>query len=105
MAIGFKTGSIALYRGDISRERLKGFKTLSASSTTITGISFNTVGKVNQMYVCSDSGVLIYQLQSRDRENKIVLDNMSSPRRCCAIQPAHGMIESTFMVGRDDVNL
>lgn len=104
MAIGFNLGSIALYRGDIGRERSKNYKSLSAGATKITGISFNTLGKIVQMYVCSDSGVLVYQLQSRDRENKIVLDTVCAPTRCCAIQQANGLIESTFMVGRDDVS-
>lgn len=104
MAIGFDRGSISLYRGDIARERSsKTIKSLSAGTTTITGISFNNCGKIIQMFVCCDSGVLVYQILTRDKENKIILDTMKAPTRCCAIQRTQA-IESTFMVGRDDVN-
>lgn len=103
MAIGFDRGSISLYRGDIGKDKSKVPKTLSAGTTAINGIEFNHYGKQIQMYVCSDSGVLIYQLQSRDKELKIILDSLiTSPTRCCGIQRGHGSSESTFMVGRDD---
>lgn len=57
------------------------------------------------MFVCSDSGVLVYCLQSKDRETKIVLDKTYAPARCCALQSIQGGNESNFMVGRDDVSI
>lgn len=56
--------------------------------------------QIAQMFVCSNSGVYVYNLQSRDKEQKIVLDNISAPARCCALQSGHN--EGYFMVGRDD---
>lgn len=52
------------------------------------------------MFVCSDSGVYLYNLQSRDKEIRINLDTMQSPVGCCALQTGHN--EGHFMVGRDD---
>lgn len=106
MAIGFDRGSISLYRGDISRDRSKNVKTLSGGISAITGIQFEQCGKIVQMFVCSDSGVLVYNLQHKDKETKIVLDDEAcEPARCCALQKSSvGLSETHFMVGRDDVN-
>lgn len=102
-AIGFDRGSVSLYRGDISRDRSKNLKTISVGSTSITGIAFKQHGKTVQMFVCSDSGVVVYNLQSKDREIKTVLDKTVAPTRCCALQTAHESNETHFMVGKDDV--
>ncbi|XP_055606181.1 vacuolar protein sorting-associated protein 11 homolog [Uranotaenia lowii] len=100
MAIGFAQGNISLYRGDISRDRSKTLKQLTAGSTSISGIAFKHSHKVTQMFVCSDSGVYLYNLQSRDKEIRINLDTVRSPVGCCALQTGHN--EGHFMVGRDD---
>lgn len=102
-AIGFDRGSVSLYRGDISRDRSKNVKTISAGSKQISGIAFKQHAKTIQMFVCSDSGVVVYNLQNKDREMKTVLDKSVSPVRCCALQTAHAFNEANFMVGKDDV--
>lgn len=98
MAIGFDLGSISLYRGDINRDRSKTLKTLSGGTTSITGIAFKQNEKITQMFVCSDSGVLVYNLQIKDKEPRTILDATCEPTRCCAVSN-----ESHFMVGRDNV--
>ncbi|XP_055550391.1 vacuolar protein sorting-associated protein 11 homolog [Wyeomyia smithii] len=100
MAIGFAKGNISLYRGDISRDRSKTLKQLTAGSASITGIAFKHFSKITQMFVCSDSGVYLYNLQNRDKEIRVVLDTINSPVGCCALQTGHN--EGHFMVGRDD---
>lgn len=105
MAIGFDRGSISLYRGDISRDRSKTLKTISSGTMPITGISFVQHGKTTQMFVCSDSGVVVFNLQSKDKEVKTVLDKTNAPTRCSALQTAQGSQETHFIVGRDDVSL
>lgn len=104
MAIGFDRGSISLYRGDISRDRAKTLKTLSTGILPITGIAFKQHGKNMQMFVCSDSGVVVYNLQSKDKEQKAVLDKSIAATRCCALQTTQSSNETYFMVGRDDVS-
>lgn len=103
MAIGFDRGSVSLYRGDISRDRAKTLKTISVGTTPITGIAFIQHSKSVQMFVCSDSGVLVYNLQNKDKELKTILDKTTASTRCCALQTAQGSNETHFMVGRDDV--
>ncbi|XP_053694260.1 vacuolar protein sorting-associated protein 11 homolog [Sabethes cyaneus] len=100
MAIGFAKGSISLYRGDASRDRSKTLKQLTAGTASITGIAFKHFSKITQMFVCSDSGVYLYNLQSRDKEIRVILDTINSPVGCCALQTGHN--EGHFMVGRDD---
>lgn len=104
LAIGFDRGSISLYRGDISRDRAKTLKTISAGIMPITGIAFKQSTKNVQMFVCSDSGVLVYNLQSKDKEQKTVLDKSEAATRCSALIAAQGNNETHFMVGRDDVS-
>lgn len=100
MAIGFDKGGISLYKGDLGRDRSRHCKTLSGGTSAISGIEFKTSGKTTQMYVCSDSGVLLYSMHSQqDKENKTVLETMSGPFRCCAMQTSG---QKHFMVGRDD---
>lgn len=103
-AIGFDRGSVSLYRGDISRDRTKNLKTISVGSAPITGIAFKQHAKSVQMFVCSDAGVVVYNLQ-KEREVKTVLDKSMEPTRCCALQSAHGLNETHFMVGKDDVRI
>lgn len=97
-AIGFDRGSVSLYKGDISRDRSKNVKTIAAGDSQITGLAF----KHKLMFVCSNSGVLVYNLY-KDRDAKIVLDKSVSPIRCCALQTSHTFNEANFMVGKDDV--
>lgn len=103
LAIGFDRGSLSLYRGDISRDRSRITKTLSIGSTPINGIAFKQHGKNMQMFVCSETCVIVYNLH-KDREVKTVLDKTDdSPARCSALQSIHGSNEAHFMVGKDDV--
>lgn len=105
MAIGFDRGSVSLYRGDISRDRSKNLKTYSIGSSPITGIAFKQHGKTVQMFVCSDTGVVVYSLQTKDKEVKTILDKTVAMRRCSALQaPPQGAGETHFMVGCDDVS-
>lgn len=103
LAIGFDRGSISVYRGDICKDRSKTHKTLSAGISPITGIAFKQCGKIFQMFVCSDSGVLVYNLQNKDKEIKTTLDKTCEPTRCCALQTSSN--DAHFMVGRDDVKI
>lgn len=103
LAIGYATGSISLYKGDLGRDRSKSCKSLSGGLTAVTGLAFRTTGKVILLYVCTKQDVLVYNIQSsRDRETRIVLQQDSkekpSPIRCCTLQ-ATG--QRSFLVGRD----
>ncbi|XP_050089225.1 vacuolar protein sorting-associated protein 11 homolog [Anopheles aquasalis] len=100
MAIGFADGNISLYRGDISRDRSKTLKQLSAGSSAIVGIAFKHCHKHTQMFVCSNSGIYLYNLHSRDKEVRVVLGSMKKTVGCCALQTGHN--EGYFMVGLED---
>uniref|UniRef100_A0AAG5D1K0 Vacuolar protein sorting-associated protein 11 homolog n=2 Tax=Anopheles atroparvus TaxID=41427 RepID=A0AAG5D1K0_ANOAO len=100
MAIGFAQGNISLYRGDISRDRSKTLKQLTAGTSDIVGIAFKHYHKHTQMFVCSNSGVYLYNLHSRDKEIRVVLSSMKKQVGCSALQTGHN--EGHFMVGLDD---
>lgn len=100
MAIGFQRGKISLYRGDISRDRSKTLKPLVAGNQAIVGIAFKHYDRATYMYVCSNSGVYVFNILSKDRENKLELDRDTSELTCCELQTGH--TETHFMIGRDD---
>lgn len=101
MAIGYERGNISLYRGDISRDRSKTLKSLTAGTSAIAGIAFKHYEKSTQMFVCSNSGVYVFNILSKDREVRQVLDTETSQMRCCELQTSY-FNEGHFMVGRDD---
>lgn len=100
MAIGFQRGNVSLYRGDISRDRSKTLKPLTAGNQPIVGIAFKHHERATYMYVCSNSGVYVFNLLSKDRETKLELDRDTTELRCCELQTGH--TETHFMIGRDD---
>lgn len=102
MAIGFERGNVSIYKGDVARDRTKSVKNVIFGTSSIRGISFKQIGKVTQMFVCSDSGVFLYTIQGRDKEFKSTLDTTSGGMltTCCWLQTGHN--EGYFMVGRDD---
>lgn len=104
MAIGFDRGSISLYRTDIRNVRAKNNQTLLCGIAPITGIAYKQSNKYTQMFVCSDSGVLVYNLQSKDKLIKIVLDKEPGIRRCCAMRTTQYSNDAYFTVAQDDVS-
>uniref|UniRef100_A0A336K2Y2 Vacuolar protein sorting-associated protein 11 homolog n=1 Tax=Culicoides sonorensis TaxID=179676 RepID=A0A336K2Y2_CULSO len=99
LAIGFDRGNILLYRGDIGRDRNKTPKSIVAGTSSIVGMAFKQYDKTTQMFVCSNSGVYVFNLISKDKENRLILDSESSIMRCCALQSGY---DGQFMVGRDN---
>lgn len=102
MAIGFERGNVSIYKGDIARDKTKTVKNLTFGTAAIRGISFKQVGKVTQMFICSDSGVFMYTIQGREKEFKSTLDTTSGNMltTCSWLQTGHN--EGYFMIGRDD---
>ncbi|XP_055852753.1 vacuolar protein sorting-associated protein 11 homolog [Episyrphus balteatus] len=100
IAIGYERGEISLFRGSISRDFSSGFKNFTVGTKPIIGISFKQHGKLMDMFLCSESGVFVYQCDN-DKETKLVLDSSNAATRCCALQ-TKGANETYFMTGKDD---
>ncbi|CAG9799537.1 unnamed protein product [Chironomus riparius] len=103
LAIGFERGNLTLYKGDITRDKAKSVKNVTFGTAPIKGITFKQVGKISHLFVCSDSGVYLYTIHSRDKEIKNVLDT-NGPNiatNCCWLQQSSNS-EGYFMAGRDD---
>lgn len=102
MAVGFERGNVSIYKGDIARDKTKAVKNVIFGTASIRGISFKQMGKITQIFVCSDSGVFLYTIQGRDKEFKTTLDSARENMltTCCWQQTGHN--EGYFMVGRDD---
>lgn len=102
MAIGFERGNISVYKGDVARDKSKNVRNLTFGTSSIRGIAFKQVAKATQMFVCSDSGVYLFTMHSRDKEFKSHLDTITgtSPTTSFCLQSGHN--EGFFMVGRDD---
>lgn len=103
LAIGFDRGNVTIYKGEISREKTKFTKNLTFGTTVVKGIKFKQIEKIVHMFVCSDSGVYLYTIHSKDKEVKNILDNSdSNVVTSCSWLQTIGSIEGYFMVGRDD---
>jgi vacuolar protein sorting-associated protein 11 len=104
MAIGFERGNVSIYKGDIARDKTKSVKNLTFGTSTIQGISIKTIGKVIQIFVCSDSGVYMYVIEGRDKESAKPAVFDQPPKNilttCSWLQTGHN--DGYFMVGRDD---
>ncbi|KAL1122315.1 hypothetical protein AAG570_003720 [Ranatra chinensis] len=100
MAVGFVDGSIIIYRGDISRERSSKQKHLKDDLPSITGLAFQTSGKVIMLYVATVSSVEVYDVTHKDKEKKIHLDGKGCALRCSIL--AESLPNNDFMVARRD---
>lgn len=103
LAIGFERGNLTIYKGDISREKTKSVKNITFGTAAIKGINFKQTGKITHLFACSDSGVYLYTIHSRDKELKNVLDAIGpNITTSCKWLQTTGNTEGYFMVGRDD---
>nr|XP_008196910.1 PREDICTED: vacuolar protein sorting-associated protein 11 homolog [Tribolium castaneum] len=100
MAVGFVDGSLVLYRGDITRDRSSKQKLLRDASSTVTGLAFKTTSTNIFLFLATDSAVMVYNITHKDKEVKFHLDNIGCAKKCSVL--AESMIESHFMVGRND---
>lgn len=102
LAIGFERGNVSIYRGDVARDKTKIIKNLTFGTAAIKGISIKTVGKVIQVFICSDSGVFMYTIQGREKEFKSTFDTPPNNIMTTCSWLQKGQNDGYFMVGRDD---
>ncbi|RZC36529.1 vacuolar protein sorting-associated protein 11 -like, partial [Asbolus verrucosus] len=100
MAVGFMDGSLVLYRGDITRDRSSKQKLLRDASSIVTGLAFKTTSTNIFLFLATDSSVIVYNITHKDKEVKFQLDNIGCAKKCSVL--AESMVESHFMVGRND---
>ncbi|CAK1555893.1 unnamed protein product [Leptosia nina] len=90
LAVGFQDGSVALFRGDISRQRSGKMKTLSdTGSSPITGLAFKDADK---LFVVSRSSVMVCCLNS---DRCTVLDSMGAVAGCSVLADRHRLTVAT----------
>ncbi|XP_034834657.1 vacuolar protein sorting-associated protein 11 homolog [Maniola hyperantus] len=90
LAVGFQDGSVALYRGDIARQRSGKMKTLpETGSSPITGLAFKGADK---LFVVSRACVMVCWLGS---ERCVVLDAMGAAPACSVLADGHRLTVAT----------
>lgn len=108
MAVGFGDGNILLIRGDITRERHSKQKVLKCSSSAITSMDFRnnsqsqTSHKQIFLFVTSTKEIISYNLTTRDKEERIVLDNFGCDVRCACLKNDPKQSDTLYVVGRKD---
>lgn len=87
LAVGFKNGSILLFRGDIARNRNSKPKLLKESeSSVITGLAFKTTALSSYLFVCTMNSVISYDISLKDKEIKVrEYVNKLSVRSCSVV--------------------
>ncbi|KAF4524978.1 hypothetical protein B566_EDAN011906 [Ephemera danica] len=102
LALGFSDGSIMLLRGDITQERAAKMSILKDSTNSaITGLAFRTTARQTHLFVASENQVYLYNITTKDKEQKIHLDSLGCERNCSALSTDTAP-ESHFMIGRND---
>lgn len=102
LAIGFMDGSLILYRGDIMRDRSSRQKVLKDGSSPITGLSFRSTANSTLLFVATTTSIFLYNITHKDKEHKIVLDNLGAAFKCSIL--AESLQDGHFMIGRNDVS-
>ncbi|VVC44962.1 Zinc finger, RING-type,WD40-repeat-containing domain,Vacuolar protein sorting protein 11, C- [Cinara cedri] len=100
MAVGFVDGCIALYKGDLSRDRNSKPKMLKELGQEITGMAFSSVIK-NQWYlfVSTASSVQQFNVTSKDSCPMTILDAVGCDFKCSVL--VNGP-DSHFMIAKED---
>ncbi|XP_022189804.2 vacuolar protein sorting-associated protein 11 homolog [Nilaparvata lugens] len=100
MAVGFVDGSVALYRGNLPRERRTKQKILQENQQSVTGISIQETSKNTYLFVVTLSTVDFYNITHKDRETKTRLDVIGCSAKCSLLLDYVSM--DHFMICRDD---
>lgn len=101
MAVGFVDGSIVLYRGDVTRERTSKQKPLkNGCHSCVTGLAFHQTAKHTYLFVSTLSGVYLYNITHKDKEEKDEVDSIGCALRCSVM--ASSVQDTHFMIAKDD---
>jgi len=100
MAVGFVDGCIALYKGDLCRDRSSKPKMLKELSQEITGMAFKCVTKDQwYLFVSTASSVQQFNVSSKDSCPMTVLDAEGCDFKCSVL--VNGP-DSHFMIAKKD---
>ncbi|CAH1714238.1 vacuolar protein sorting-associated protein 11 homolog [Aphis gossypii] len=100
MAIGFKDGCIALFKGDLSRDRNSKPKMLKELGQGITGMAFKCISKDQwYLFVSTVSSVQQFNVTSKDSCPMTVLDAVGCDFKCSVL--VNGP-DSHFMIAKED---
>ena len=103
LAVGFENGTVLLQRGDITRERGIKQKVLleeSGEQSSVTGLSFKTLGKAAHLFVSTTSAIYSYDVTVKDKERRSCLDNLGCERGLAI--PVENLSDAHFVTGRND---
>ena len=106
LAVGFENGLVLLQRGDINRERGIKQKVLLEESATaggqssVTGLSFKTLGKAAYLFVSTTSAIYSYDVTVKEKEKKSSLDSLGCEKGLAI--PVDNLSDAHFITGRND---
>jgi hypothetical protein len=110
MACAFADGNILLFRGDITRDKNCKQKLINCSPNPVTGLAFRnnshqttkTSHKQITLFVSTTKEIISYNVTTRDKELKTILDEFGCDIRCCCLKNDPKQVETLFIVGRKD---
>ena len=107
LAVGFENGLVLLQRGDINRERgikqkvlLEESAATAGGQSSVTGLSFKTLGKAAYLFVSTTSAVYSFDVTVKDKEKKSGLDSLGCERGLAI--PVDNLSDAHFVTGRND---
>ncbi|XP_050409252.1 vacuolar protein sorting-associated protein 11 homolog [Patella vulgata] len=98
MAVGFETGSVVLFKGDVTRERHSKSRIVFENSKRVTGLMFRSSGKDIFLFVVTENETVSINISGRDQ--KIVLEKMGAKLSCTVMSDANQ--DNQVVIGRQD---
>lgn len=100
LAVGFSDGTVILHRGDLKRDRSVKQKVLHPDKEPIIGLALKSSNICKNLFVCTTTSVLQYNITIKDKEEAVYLDSAGCNSQCYVL--ADSIQDSPFMVARDD---
>ncbi|KAK3087703.1 hypothetical protein FSP39_009366 [Pinctada imbricata] len=100
MAVGFESGSVILFKGDVTKDRHSKTRIVHESSKPVTGLAFKTQGKNIFLYVVTEASVLSICISGK-QDVKTSVEDFGSGRLGCTVMSDLSQ-DHQLVVGRQD---
>ncbi|ELT88573.1 hypothetical protein CAPTEDRAFT_218778 [Capitella teleta] len=100
MAIGFASGSIVLFKGDVTRERHSKQKVIYEGRQPITGLAFKMSSKNTVLFATTKAEVMSFSILAKEKSRKTALDQHGCPAHCSVLTDITQ--DNQFVIGSEE---
>ncbi|KAF6017142.1 VPS11 [Bugula neritina] len=104
LAVGYKSGVVTFYKGDVSKERQSKLFVVRDSEDDrggeITGLAIRIVLKSQLLFVTTRNALFAYEIAVKDKFLQVLKENYGCTIKCSAL--ADDLLSNQFLIGRND---